>query len=84
MFLTVKQVADRLCISPSQVYVLCNTGKLPCHRFGVGRGGAIRVTEEQLAQFIETSKFTPPVALPELRHIRLPDEQRPEGASASR
>ncbi len=80
MFLTVKQVADRLCISPSQIYALCNTGKLPCHRFGA----AIRVSEEQLAHFIEASKFTAPVALPELRHIRLPDEQHPEGASSSR
>jgi excisionase family DNA binding protein len=83
MFLTVKQVADRLCLSPSQIYVLCNSGKLPHHRFGVGRG-AIRVTEEQLAEYVETSKFTPPAALPVLRHIRLPGERPPEDASASR
>ena len=80
MFLTVKQVADRLCISPSQIYVLCHTGELSCHRFGK----AIRVSEEQLAHFIEASKITPKVALPALRHIRLPDEQHPEGASSSR
>jgi excisionase family DNA binding protein len=81
--LTVKEVAARLALSPSQIYALIASGKLTCHRFGNGRG-AIRVSEEQLAEFIETSKFTPAAALPELRHIRLPDEQRPEGASASR
>ena len=81
--LTVKQVAERLALSPSQVYVLCNTGKLPHHRFGVGRG-AIRVKEEQLALFIEATIFTPPAALPELRHIQLPGERRPEDASSSR
>ena len=82
--LTVKQVAARLALSPSQVYALCASGKLPHHRFsGQGRG-AIRVTEEQLAAFIEASVFTSKASLPELRHIRLPDEQPPEGASVFR
>lgn len=80
--LTVKQVAGRLGVSASQVYVLCASGKLPHHRFGVGRG-AIRVTEEQLAAFIEATKFTRPAELPELRHIQLPGPGRPDGAAAS-
>jgi excisionase family DNA binding protein len=81
--MTVKSVAARLALSPSQIYALIASGKLLCHRFGNGRG-ALRVSEEQLAQFIEASKITPKAALPALRHIRLPDEQHPEGASASR
>jgi excisionase family DNA binding protein len=81
--LTVRQVSTRLALSVSQVYALIGSGKLPCHRFGNGRG-AIRVSEEQLAHFIEASKFTPKASLPELRHIRLPDEQHPEGAFSSR
>ena len=81
--LTVKHVAERLGVSASQVYALCASGKLLHHRFGV-RKGAIRVTEEQLAAFIEATKVRPPADLPELQHIRLLSEQRPASASASR
>jgi excisionase family DNA binding protein len=81
--LTVRQVSSRLALSVSQVYALIGSGKLPCHRFGNGRG-AIRVSEEQLAHFIEASKFTPSAPLPELRHIQLPGEQSPGDASVSR
>ena len=76
-------MAEQLNLSTSQVYALCSTGKLLHHRFGNGRG-AIRVSEEQLAAFIETTRFRPPAALPELRHIQLHDGRRPEDASASR
>jgi excisionase family DNA binding protein len=82
--LTVKQVAARLALSPSQVYALCASGRLAHHRFGGQGRGAIRVTEEQLASFVEASVFTPKAPLPELRHIRLPDERPPEGVSVSR
>ena len=81
--LTVKQVAERLGVSVSQVYSLCASGKLLHHRFSTGRG-AIRVTEEQLAAFIEATKVKPPADLPVLQHIRLLSEQRPASASASR
>ena len=82
--LTVKQVAERLGLSTSQVYALCASGKLPHHRFGVGKG-ALRISEEQLAAFLEATKFKPPAAeLPELRHIQLRGGRRPEDASASR
>jgi excisionase family DNA binding protein len=83
MHLTVRQVAERLGISRAQVYALCASGKLPHHRFGKGRG-AIRITEEQLAAFLEATRFKPPVELPELRHIQLHDERHPTDASASR
>jgi excisionase family DNA binding protein len=82
--LTVKQAAARLGVSTSQVYALCAKGKLPHHRFGVGKG-ALRISEEQLAAFIESAKFKPRAAeLPALRHIQLHDGRRPEDASASR
>jgi hypothetical protein len=42
------------------------------------------VTEEQLAAFIEATKFKPPVELPALVHIQLHDAPRPGDASASR
>jgi excisionase family DNA binding protein len=81
--LTVKEVAKRLGVSASQVYTLCASGRLLHHRFGVRRG-AIRVTEEQLAAFIEATKFKPPAELPALVHIQLHGAPRPEDASASR
>jgi excisionase family DNA binding protein len=75
MYLTVKQLVERLGISRAQVYSLIANGKLPCHRFGNGRG-AIRVSEEQLAQFLAATKFKPEGAeLPvELVHIQLHDK----------
>ena len=82
--LTVKQVAERLGVSSSQVYALCSSGKLAHYRFGVGKG-ALRISEEQLAAFLAATTFKPPAAeLPELRHIRLHDGRRPGDASAFR
>ena len=84
MFLRIKDVASRLKLSASQVYALIAAGKLSCHRFGVEGRGALRVTEEQLASFIEATTFTPKPPLPELRHIQLPGEQRPGDVPVSR
>ena len=57
-FLTVKQVAERLQISVAMVYLLCNRGKLAYVRVGVGRG-TIRIREEDLAAFVESSQVQP-------------------------
>ena len=46
-FLTVKQVAQRLNVSPSIVYQLLDSGRLSCHRIGKGRG-TIRINESDL------------------------------------
>lgn len=85
MYLTVKFVAERLGISRAQVYSLISSGKLPCHRFGNGRG-VLRVSEEQLAAFLEATQFKPQGAeIPAgLVHIRLHDGRHPEDVSASR
>ena len=70
--LTVADVAKRLRCSPSLVYGLCASGKLPHHRLGLGRG-TIRVTEDQLEAFLQGTVITPtPAAAAELRHIRRP------------
>ena len=50
--LKVSQVADRLNLSTSKVYELVEQGKLAHHRIG----GAIRVSEEQLVEFLEETK----------------------------
>jgi len=49
--LTVVEVADYLRVSRTCVYQLIESGKLACHRIGVGRG-AIRVTQGDLDEFI--------------------------------
>ena len=78
--LTVKQVAARLNIAPQSVYQLIQTGKLPVHRFGAGRG-TIRISQQDLNQFIESCrqvaspqdvpKARRPVRQTPLKHIRL-------------
>jgi len=50
--MTVREIAKRLLISPACVYAILEKGELACYRIGVGRG-AIRVTEEQLAAYLE-------------------------------
>lgn len=55
MLLNVKQVAERLAVSTAVVYRLIETGKLVAHRIGLGRG-TLRVTEEQLAEFLNENK----------------------------
>lgn len=68
--LTVSEVADRLRVSPSTVYSLVESGVLECHRIGLGRG-TIRVSEEQLQQFLQQSKVgrteASPIALRDIR-----------------
>lgn len=50
--LTVKQVAERLRISLSSAYQLIESLKISYHRIG----GAIRVSEEQLKEYLEDTK----------------------------
>ncbi len=78
--LTVKQVAAQLNIAPQSVYQLIQTGKIPVHRFGNGRG-TIRISQGDLDQYIESCrqvasaqdvpKVTRTTRQPPLKHIRL-------------
>jgi len=52
MLLKVCDVAQRLNLSLSKVYGLIDQGKLPHHRLDA----AIRVSEEQLADYLEATK----------------------------
>jgi excisionase family DNA binding protein len=49
--LRVRDVAERLEVSLSLVYVLIASGKLRCTRHGAGRG-TVRISEEQLAEYL--------------------------------
>lgn len=77
MLLTVRDVAKRLNVSTSSVYALIQKGRLPHHRIGAGRG-AIRVSEEDLAAYLESCRTQhetdgkPRKApRPKLKHLRL-------------
>ena len=57
MMLTVLEVAARLGISRTSLYQLIKSKQLPSHRFGERRG-VIRISEEDLAAFIESCRDT--------------------------
>jgi excisionase family DNA binding protein len=46
--MTVNEFADRLHISRSKAYVIVDSGKVASHKFD----GAIRITEEQLTNYL--------------------------------
>ena len=50
--LTVKMVSQRLKLSLAKCYRLIATGELECYRFG----RSVRVSEEQLANYLEQVK----------------------------
>jgi len=77
MFLTVPETAERLKVSKSCVYQLVETGKIPCHRIGTGRG-AIRISETDLEEYLtecrsemQTSEKPQRVSRPKLKHLKL-------------
>jgi excisionase family DNA binding protein len=64
--MTVKAAAERLEVSASLVYLLISKGKLQATRHGIGRG-TIRVSEQQLAQYLEEAKNIEPERLKFIR-----------------
>jgi excisionase family DNA binding protein len=72
---TVREIAERLNVSESNVYALVRSGRLGCYRIGNGRG-AIRISEQTLQRYLNgccqqegvKPKTTP---RPRLKHIRL-------------
>jgi excisionase family DNA binding protein len=72
MFLTVRQVAERLSVSRATVYGLVSSGALVCSRIGVGRG-TIRISENELERFIETASKPQigRVSARDLSHLKL-------------
>ncbi len=59
--MTVRQAAERLEVSPQLVYALIATGRLGCRRHGLGRG-CIRISEEQLAEYLASAEQPEPAA----------------------
>ena len=69
MLLTVKEVAQRLAVSASCIYQLVETGKLPHHRIGVGRG-AIRFSEDDIADYLQLVRHLASAGQPNLTATR--------------
>ena len=78
LYLTVNDVAARLQISTSSVYLLVEHGQLPHHRVGARRG-AIRVSEDDLAAYLHGCREKPreqpvkaaPPSKSKLKHLKL-------------
>ncbi len=66
--LTVCDVARRLNVSKQNVYALVEAGKLACHRIGLGHG-AIRISEEDLALYLEQARQAPTEAAASSRYV---------------
>lgn len=75
--LTIRGVAERLGLSPSKIYALVSSGKLEAYKLD----GSWRVSEEQLAAFLErslgqpnsrmTNSLTQRKAKPKLEHLKI-------------
>ncbi len=85
MKLTVKEAAERACVSAALVYQWCEEKRLPHYRMGQqGRRGKILIDESDLDAFLASLKVMPAASPPEgLRHIRLPAGPLPEDACVS-
>jgi len=68
--LKVQDVASRLEISVSLAYKLIESGKLRCSRHGLGRG-VIRVSEDQLADYLASARHVKSPSQPEVPRLRV-------------
>ncbi len=76
--LTVRDVAVLLKVSQGAVYTLVESGVLPHHRIGAGRG-VIRIREDDLDRYIDSCRVDTTtnderrvhIARRKLRHIKL-------------
>jgi excisionase family DNA binding protein len=59
-YFNVQQVAEQLAVAPTTVYALCQQKLIPHVRVGTGRG-AIRISEEGLAQYLAGASVQPAV-----------------------
>jgi excisionase family DNA binding protein len=64
----VREVATKLEVSSSLVYLLISEGRLRCTRHGLKRG-TIRISEEQLAEYRERANGKP--VREQLKHLKM-------------
>lgn len=71
-YLSVKEAAERVGVSPSLVYQWCADGTLPHYRLGGnGRRGKIVIDPADLDTLFKTRRVTGTTEQPPLGHIRL-------------
>lgn len=59
--LTVRQVAERLSLSSTAVYALCDSGELPAFKIGAGKRKRYRIEPVSVEAYLERSKVRPVV-----------------------
>lgn len=67
--MTVQEVKDRLHCSPAHVYALIDAGELRCYRIGLGKQGGVRVSEEQLQEYLKKKEHGQPTG--DFKHIKI-------------
>ena len=55
-FYTVADLKEMLKLSASQIYALIDSGKLRCHRFTTKKSGAVRVSQDQLDDYLRETE----------------------------
>jgi excisionase family DNA binding protein len=55
-FYLVAEIAEMLRLSQSQVFALIRAGKLKAHRFSCKKQGALRVSQEQLDEYLRETE----------------------------
>jgi excisionase family DNA binding protein len=68
-FYTVADLKKLLKLSASQVYALIESGKLRCHRFTTKKSGAVRVSQEQLDDYLRETESAGAAAEAPPRHL---------------
>ena len=81
--LTVQQVAELLKVSPSLVYQLVNSGRLPCYRIGGGRG-AIRIRTNDMHDFLSQCRVDSHDVLSPIPAPRKPENRLFKNLDANR
>ena len=76
--LTVKDAAERMSVSQSLVYDLLAAKQIAFHRIGKGRGGSIRISEDDLEEYlterrVERREPERKAPLRKLTHICVPE-----------
>lgn len=62
VFLTPRDVAQRLNLSLTGVYALCDAGELPCHKIGA-KGGRRRISEADLQVYLQRTREARPATI---------------------
>lgn len=69
--MTVAEVAERLSCSRALVFSLIKNGLLGCYRIGLRKQGGVRVTEQQLQDYLKNREQPAGEPFTGLKHVKL-------------